>query len=175
MAKFSNSQDFINEVLRLWASNLIRERIEAVRKEEAIASKELLQSYEFEIRKATIAQAGAALIAFQEQGRFLDMKRIDRGTYQIPIDDLIKWIKDVGLHAFRYLPSNQKKPLTGDRLLNELAWGISRTIKKKKRTKKRRRKLGVGFEDSLEDLIDELREGFLDRTIEQIKESFQNK
>lgn len=175
MAKFSNTQDFINEVLRIWASNLIRERIAAVRKEEAIASKELLQSYEFEIRKATIAQAGAALIAFEQQGRFLDMKRIDRGTNQLPIDEIKKWIKDVGLSSFRFLPSDGQNTLVGDRLLNEMAWGIVKKTQKKKRSKKKRRKLGVGFEDSLSDLIDELREGFLDRTVEEIKESIQNK
>lgn len=174
MAKFSTEQEFINQVLTDFARQLIASRIRQVRGQKAIASKELLRSYEYEIRKATVQQTGMALIAFEQHGRFLDMKRANRKNRQIPIDELKKWIKEIGIESFKRVPTtDSKQPLTGQRLLNALAWGIALKIKKRGRYKKRK-PLQRGTESLIENLIDELREGFLDRTVDEIKTSLSN-
>ena len=119
MARFSNEVDFINTLLYEWAQQLIVRRIQNVKKEKAIASRELLQSYVFEIRKATVNQTAIAMIAFEEHGRFLDMKRVDRKTKGIDLEELKDWIKDIGLEAFKKLPTTSTgKPIKGQRLLH---------------------------------------------------------
>lgn len=174
MAKFSTEQEFVNHVLTQFAKALIASRIRQVRSQKAIASKELLQSYAYEIRKATINQTALAMIAFEDQGRFLDMRRINRKREYIPVEEIKKWIREVGLGSFKNLPKGASGPLTGKRLLNALAWGIVTKIKQRGRFKKARRPLQKGTEALILELIDELREGYLDRTVDEIKESLTN-
>lgn len=175
MAKFSNEQDFVNEVLAEFARRLIEQRQRNVRREKAIAKGTLLDSYEHEIRKATVQQTAMAMFAFEERGRWLDMKRVNRKGAFIPVEVLKEWIKEVGLEKFKQLPGQQPRFAIGNQeRLNQLAWGISRSIRARGRTKKVRRKLQTGTESLLQELIGELRDGFLDRTVEQIKDSLQN-
>lgn len=169
--KFSNDQDFVNTVLLRFAKELIKLRIENVEKTKSIASRGLLNSHRYEIRKATIQQAAQAIFSFQEHGRFLDMRRINR-INQRPVDEIKEWIKTIGLEAFKKLPSapEGKEPIGQDEILNDLAWGI---VKKKKK-RRRRRKLQKGFQDVLDDLTDDLMEGYQQIVIDEVIESLQN-
>ena len=171
MVKFKTEQDFINFVLREFAEQLIEQRIENVRKTKAVASNELMDSYAFEIRKATTQQIANALFAFEARGRYLDMRRINR-TNLIPIDVLKEWILKKGLENFKRRPSGpaNRKPISDRRFLHELAWGISI---KKRGGKHKRKKLQKGFEGLLQEMMSTLRFGYLDRTLDEIKSSVQ--
>ena len=167
-----NHNDFINLVLYEWATQLIQERKTLVRKTSSIASKELLSSYDFEIRKATIEQTAKLLIAFEKQGRFLDLKKINRKDQQIPVEEIKKWILDQGLGKFkRRRKWYGRRVVSNTRFLNDLAWGI---VKKKKRKKHRRRKLQKGMNDAIWKLMTELSEGYLDRTTKEIIQSIKD-
>lgn len=168
--KFKTEQDFVNFVLFQFAQEVIEQRIEQVKATKSIATAELLRSYRYEIRKATIQQTALALFYFQEHGRFLDMRRINRKK-QIPIKEIKEWIQAKGLSAFRAVPTDGRKPVGQDRLLNNLAWGIVKSSKKRKR---KRRKLQKGWGLSIENLIIELGAGYQDRTIEEISNAFKS-
>lgn len=167
--RFNSDNDFVNYVLEEFAREVIKQRVRNVQKEKAIASEELLRSYAYEVRKATIEQTAQLLVAFEDRGRYLDMKR-HRRLKHVPVEEIKEWIKEKGLEAFTKRPKvrNGKVNPSNPRFLNELAWGISKKINKRK---PRRRNLQKGFESLLQDLITELRIGYRDRTAEQIKES----
>lgn len=172
MASTKDNQ-FINIILEEWASQLIRQRRENVRKTKSVASADLLNSYDFEIRKATLEQTARALISFEDTGRFLDLKRINRRNKQIPVEEIKAWILDVGIEKFKKTtPDDGRKPISNQRFLNDLAWGI---VRKKKTKRHRRRKLQKGINESLSILIEEILEGYQDRTIQDIKQSFSEK
>ena len=138
-----------------------------VQETKSVASAELLNSYRYEIRKATIQQTALALFYFQEKGRFLDMKNINR-LKRIPVKEIVSWIKDVGLSAFKTLPTKNRTPAGQNKILNQLAWGIVRSKRKKKHL---RRNLQKGWGKSLGKLVSELSVGFKDRTAQQIIQS----
>ena len=171
-SQYASDEEFINDVLLQFCEELIAQRIENVKKEKAVASQELINSYAFEIRKATMDQAALAMIAFEDKGRYLDMKRLSRNQL-IPISALEKWIEDVGLNAFKRLPRglNGRSPKNSRELMNRLAWGIA--IGKKGKRKKRK-KLARGMGSLVQELIVELAAGYQDRTIEDIKDIFKN-
>ncbi len=174
MARFQTEYEFVYTVLTEFSQRLIEQRKRNVRKEKAISSRELLESYDYEITRSTLAQTASALIAFEEYGRFLDMKRVNRRSSMIPIADIEAWLLDGGLAKFRSLPADAqgRTAATHRKLLLDLAWGVSRNIQKRGRYKrKKRRKLQTGIESLLARLINELSEGYLDRTVEEIKES----
>lgn len=174
MAKFKTEKEFIYDLLHEFAADLIASRRKNIKDQKAVASKKLLRSFEFQILQATTGQTAAALIAFEERGRFLDMKRVNRKDKMIPVNEIKNWIQEVGLDSFKRLPKKGTGAPGGDKILNALAWGISKKIQQKGRYKKARRSLQKGTEAQIINLIEELREGWKDRTIEQIKESLKN-
>lgn len=171
MASTLTESEFLQIALTEFARKLIRQRQDNVRATDAVASRELLDSYDFEIQKLTTNQLATAFIAFEAHGRFVDMKKISRKE-QLPVDEIKSWILDKGLSAFRRKPKVNGKPLTGSRLLNSLAWGI--VTKKKKSRRRRRKKLTGGTEELLDQLIDEISRGYVDRTAAEIIQSFES-
>lgn len=172
MASELSEIEFIHLALTEFAEELIRQRQANIRAANATASEDLLRSFDYEIRKQTTSQTAAAFISFADHARYVDMKRLNRTSKSIPIDEIKDWIKEKGFDAFRRKPKDaQGNPLVGSRLLNALAWGIQR--KKKGRIKNKRKKLQGGTENLYGRLIRQLARGYKDRTAEQIISQFQ--
>ena len=172
MASVLSEIEFIHLALTEFAEELIRQRQANIRAAKATASEDLLRSFDYQIRKQTTAQTAAAFISFSEYARYVDMKRLNRTSKGIPVEEIKDWIKEKGFAAFRRKPKDsQGNPLTGNRLLNGLAWGIVR--RKKGRIKNKRKKLQGGTESLLKTLITQLSIGYRDRTAEEIIQSFQ--
>lgn len=172
MAQFQNEKDFVNEVLLRFSEKVVAQRMANTQKSKSVATAGLLRSYRYEIRKATIQQAAMTMFSFQEHGRFLDMKRVNRKDNLIDVEAIKDWIRNIGISAFKKKPVNLRSPIGQDRILNDLAWGIAKTIKKKGKTKGKRRNMQRGFHGLVTELTAELGAGYKDRTIDQIIESF---
>ena len=101
------------------------------------------------------------------------MRRLDFSNGHPPVEEIENWIRDKGLSAFRRKPKDgQGNPLTGNRLITAMAWGIVK--KKKGRIRNKRKAIGKGTEDLLQNLISVLRRGYVDLTVDEIISSLQN-
>ncbi len=170
MARFTNDNDFINRLLVEFAESVITQRIEQVRATKSVTSSELINSYAYEIRKATTEQTASAMFAFAKHGRYLDLRRMNKpGGGKEYIAELVEWLRDGGLDKFRRTPSPEriKAPVGSNKYLNSLAWGI---VRKKKKHKRRR--LQKGWGGQLSELTRELMTGYQHRTVSEIKEAF---
>ena len=141
----------INEEIKTqmldWVQHFIAQRKAALSKgKKGVATGELLSSFELEIERTAKEEGIALLIAFNDAGRFSDMKpsSLDYGVWgRTAIEGLEAWVQKRGLSGFMpgYL---RKHPNTGFRkginitkIIHDIAWGIAvnRTHGKFRRTK----------------------------------------
>jgi hypothetical protein len=153
---------FALEVVQQWAANIRRKKI--------TNTGELLRSLDQEVRPDLSRLVVAIDLAFEEYGRFQEIKN-KRWRYQPPIDDLYQWVISRGIGSFGRDPRpNKRKPKTPERRANEIAWGIARQRLKRKKDKVRPWMRG-SFQRSLTALQDELNLGIKDRALEQMIET----
>ena len=133
-------EDYLQEELAAWAAVFVKDRVAYLRSRKISASKDLERSLQYEIRNDTFRGAVTLMLAFEEYGRFIDMKRLKPakggGDY---IEGLIQWIKERGLEeqfVRRYMRRRRLKKVPA-RVLNQIAWGIA--IKRSSRSRTRRR------------------------------------
>jgi hypothetical protein len=109
-----------------WAANYVRTRADFLRKRKIEATGSLVRSLEFEINQQARAEAVDLLLAFEEHGRFVDMKTLTPaaggGNYIAAIE---AWIRSKGESKFvnKYMEKYGKKTVPAN-VLNKIAWGI---------------------------------------------------
>jgi hypothetical protein len=122
-------RDFIEAELTQLAQAFIVQRTAALRSRKISASDALAQSLEYEVTQIAQREAVELLIAFEEHGRFIDMKRLKPPTNfgNAYINMLEEWIRARGWEqkfiAKFVKDRNLRKPPRN--VLNQIAWGIA--------------------------------------------------
>lgn len=122
-------QSFIQEELVQLAQVFIRERVASLKARKIVASADLVNSFAYELNSQAKAEAVELLMAFEEHGRFIDMRRLKPPTeFGNPYINLLEeWIRKRGWEQkfidgfmrrrkLRQVPKN---------VLNMIAWGIA--------------------------------------------------
>lgn len=164
------NEQFVNtieQIAKAWQMPVLQKLVANIKQKKLISSRDLLNSLSSE----TLANLSSAMVtisfAFEDYGRYNDMKRL-KWSEQPPIEDIIEWVKKKGIQSFKDRAPKPNKPT--ERRLNEIAWGIAR---KKLATQKYKSRpwFQSTFYKSLNALQEELMLGIADRTIEGIKDS----
>lgn len=160
--------DALQEFLRL----LEKDRKATLTAKKANASGTLSESYDGAVDSDAGQADGAAAFGFEEYGRWLDMKKIDRRGARIPVSALVDWIEARGLDSFKRIPVQRSgKPFkTRQEIVNRLAWGIAVSVQHRGNTRRRRVKLQAGIEKRLSGLIKAIRGGAVSYIRTEIRE-----
>lgn len=119
--------DHITRELTRWSADFVQQMVRTVRRKKIIGSKELLNSFRYQIEQEANSQVIEALIAFKEEGRFVEMRSIVHDAWgRRAIDRLAAWVVDKGVERFRagYVKKRKYVPNTPAKLANSIAWGI---------------------------------------------------
>lgn len=164
---------YLREEVQAWAAEFVRDRVSSLRKQNATASGKLAQSLAYEVKGQAVDAAVQAVIAFEEYGRFIDMRKLQppKGGADY-IANLIDWIQRKGL-AQKYIAGyvqkrNLKKP--PERVLSYIAFGIAR--KRSNGKYKRRRWYNRGKTAAIAELYNDIQANMPEVIAQQIKESF---
>ena len=161
----SRINEVTNEILLEWAAEFVQYRREAVRKAKLEAGGQLSASFEQEVARATSNDVARAFFAFEEYGRIQDMRRVNRSK-QMPLDDILAWVKEKGVEKFRAgVVKTGKLPVSNERLANMVAWGIVKSNK----PHKRRRWYSKDRERSFSILYQRLREAYMEVSLDELK------
>lgn len=128
-------RDIINKTLKEYSVIFVANRIESMRKAKLESSSDLINSVSAGVQKAGSEDLGTLTLAFNEYGRYFDMKRNNRSK-QVPVDEIKEWIQEKGLASFAS-GYKRKIPVSSANLINAIAWGIVKS-KINKQTKRRR-------------------------------------
>lgn len=167
-------KQFIQEEMTKWAAEYIATRKAYLLKRKISASGELIRSLEFELNAQASREAVEMLLAFEEHGRFVDMKGLQPpeggGEY---IAGLVDWMQRKGLadrFTERYMERHKLRKVP-ERVLVYIAWGIalSRTDKYKRRAWYNKSRSGATI-----DLFNNVAAGIPDIVGGQIKKQFDN-
>jgi enoyl-[acyl-carrier-protein] reductase (NADH) len=143
----------------------------SLRRQKLVNTRQLINSLSAENRTDVARVVHSVAFAFEQYGRYVDMKN-KNWNHQPPVEEILEWIKKKGLASFGTDPKpNKKKPKTPERRMNEIAWGIARQYVKARRPVKARSWFNRNFFKALNALQEELILGISDRTVEQMKES----
>ncbi|MEL6835249.1 MAG: hypothetical protein AAFP77_19775 [Bacteroidota bacterium] len=150
-------------MLQRWAKNIKRLK--------AVNTKQLLNSLNSATRKDLTNLVVTIQFAFEEHGRFIDMRR-KKWEHQPPIDSILTWIEERGLAAFGPDPKPYKRKVkTDQQRMNEIAWGIGRQHLRSDHKPKPKPWFQSTFYKSLNALYEELVFGIADIPVEQIREN----
>lgn len=143
----------------------------SLRRQKLVNTRTLINSLSAENRTDVARVVHSVAFAFEEYGRYADMKN-KNWSQQPPVDKLLEWIKKKGIESFGADPRpNKKKPKTPERRMNEIAWGIARQYVKARRPVKGRSWFNSNFFRALNALQEELLLGISDRSVEQMKDA----
>jgi hypothetical protein len=124
-------EDMIHAELERFATAYIAQRIAFLRSRKTEASGELIDSFAYEFERQARAEAVVLVLAFADQGRFVDMKpqSIAYASNISPIDKLAAWVEKKGLEKFLKGYEQRRKyvPVNTQKLLYSIAWGIAKT------------------------------------------------
>ena len=121
-------EEFLKKELEAWAVQFIQDRRAFLRRRKIRASGELDRSLETEVLGQAQREAVELLLAFEEHGRYIDMRRMQPpaggGDY---IFLLQQWIKKRGFEKEfieKYMRRRKLRKVPRD-VLNRIAWGIA--------------------------------------------------
>lgn len=157
MAKFDAATlDAIEQVAEAFGKETLRRLISRISRTGMVNTRGLIMSMAYEQQTDLASVIHSISFAFEEYGRYHDMRRLDYGS-QPPIDKLLDWIEKKGLQAFGKDPNPYKrKPKTDARRRNEIAWGIAMQMSSGSFKRKRRKWFNSEFYANLEGLKEEL-------------------
>mgnify|MGYP000741763767 CR=1 FL=1 len=118
----------ISAEMEEWAAVFVKQRVDFLRKRKIEASGQLINSIAASINQQARREAVELLLAFDDTGRFLDMKRLrPSGGGADYITALENWIREKGFEGkftqkFMQKYRLQKAP---PNVLNKIAWGIA--------------------------------------------------
>lgn len=126
---YSALSEYLQAELEQFCADFVRDRTEQLRRRKAVASGDLAKSLAYEVRAQALTAGVQALIAFEESGRFIDMRRLqppEGGADYIA--NIIRWIQAKGLAekmTAKYVAQRNLKK-TPERVLTYIAFGIAR-------------------------------------------------
>lgn len=127
MTETEQLKAIIQQEAQQWATGFIQARV-AYLTREVSKSGTLTSSMGFEINRQARQDAVEILVAFEEYGRFIDMKPtpIERWGREA-IERIQEWIKKVGLEKFErgWIKKYKRRPAIDEKFLNRIAWGIA--------------------------------------------------
>lgn len=161
---------YLKEVLEGFTTEFIQDRAAALRKRGAVASGSLARSLSAEVRGQAQGAGVMALIAFEESGRFIDMRRLQpaKGGADY-VTEIINWIKEKGLEGKMIAGYTEKRGLVKlpERVLTYIAFGI---IKKRANGRyKRTRWYNKAKTAKISALYDEVLAGLPEIVLEELK------
>lgn len=118
--------DEIAEISRQWAAKFLAGRRSTLNRRKIKASGSLIDSLESEVGIDEVEQAVRILIAFNEEGRIAEMRRIHHDKWgRNAMTRLENWVQDKGLQNFApgFLARRRLKTAPKD-IINQIAWGI---------------------------------------------------
>jgi hypothetical protein len=168
-------QNLLNTIAKLadyFALTTVQKWTATIKRKKIVNTGQLLRSLNSDVTKDLGRLVVALDFAFEEYGRYIDIKN-KRWRYLPPIDDLLLWVEKKGLSSFGADPNpNKKKPKSPERRINEIAWGIAKQRVKRRQAKDKAKPwFQSSFYRSLQALQDEINLGVQDRTIDQMKET----
>lgn len=144
-----------------WAANIKRQKL--------IATTDLIRSLDQDTRADLAKLVVTMQFAFEEYGKYPDIKR-KRWRAQPPIDDILAWVKKKGLSAFGADRNPYKRKIkTPERRYNEIAWGIARSYTARSRQDRPKPWMQSTFYKGLNALQTQLATGVADASIETMK------
>jgi hypothetical protein len=120
---------YLQQEAQAWVTQFIEDRVAYLRSRNIKASGDLQKSLAAEVLAATRAEGVKVLVAFEEYGRIIDMRRFDPpeggGDYLLALQD---WIRRKGLEQkfIRGYMRRRKLKKVPERVLTYIAWGIAR-------------------------------------------------
>lgn len=165
-------QEFINFTLQNWGDLAIDKLQQQIAQKKLVLSGDLQRSLEFEVLKASSGQIAKLLLAFEDAGRFKDMKGLNR-TKMTPVKVMEEYVRKVGWNKFKYVPGFQSKKRipTESQAINAIAWGLSRNSLTKKH--KPKRWFAKPFYGTINNLITQLLEGYQEFSADAITQNLQ--
>jgi hypothetical protein len=130
---------FIADELEQLAADFIEQRKSDLARKKAKASGDLIDDMDFSVDRQARQDAVVLLLAFEEHGRFIDMKNLDGAKGGEDYVDAIRaWIRlrgweDKFIDAYKNKHPLRKVPYS---LLTRIAWGIIRKRSLKIRPRK---------------------------------------
>jgi hypothetical protein len=159
-----NKHDIINSILEEWADEFIGDLQAAAAAKLKDFTGEGKRSFNVALTKAAVGKAAQVTIGFAEHLRYFDMKKVQRskGFDKSSLERIKAWVQKRGISAFMKgytQPTTYKyKPGTvpETRIINNIAWGISRKKKRFKRRAWYAARKNAGIRDVYLDLVEAL-------------------
>ncbi len=129
MTETDNIKALIAAELEEWTAGFVQARVRYL-SSKISRSGSLEQSVSSEVVRQAQREAVEALIAFEEHGRFIDMKPTAQDRFgNEAIKRLEAWAASVGLGQFErgFIRKYGARPVTDAKFLNRIAWGIIKT------------------------------------------------
>jgi len=125
-------EEFVSATLEAWGDTVVAMLADKLKARKLVLTGELLRSLEFEVRGAAAGSTAKLFLAFEESGRIRDMRAVTQGKMP-PVHVMEEFVAKRGLTAFKHVPGYEaaRKLPTESMAINRIAWGISRSIKKR--------------------------------------------
>lgn len=136
----------------------------ALADKQIVNTQELLNSVDHVIREETSGMVGS--IFFTDYGRYKDMKNLRWNGKMPPVEELIEWIKGIGLGKFAWIPgyeSTGKVPSESE-AIRRLAWSFAKAMGSVPVTK--RKYAGTWYNENVMKLVNVTRVRILRRVTE---------
>lgn len=160
------SNDELNQLVAAevqeWGAAVLARLQQRLSQQKLVASEQTLRSLQLDALRQTASGITALGVAFADSGRIQDMKGYDRKKAP-PIEDIEAWIRAVGLSKFSYWPKLGSRVPTEQMVVNRLAWGVARSIRRKN-LHRPRRWFSKPFYSTIDPLIDRLVTAYQQRT-----------
>lgn len=161
----------IEHVAETFGMETLRMLISSISREGLVNTRGLIRSMAYDIRTDLARVVHSISFAFEEYGRFQDLRK-QKYDAQPPIDKILDWVEKKGVNAFGPDPyPNKKKPKSDTRRMNEIAWGLARKLEFDPRYRKQRKWFNSVFYKNIAALQEELILATGDVAIEEMKKS----
>jgi hypothetical protein len=161
--------DAIEKVAEVFSMETLRTLIASLSRERLVNTRGLIKSLSYENRTDLARAVHTISFAFEEYGRYQDMKKVIYSD-QPPVDAILEWVERKGLAAFGPDPNPYKrKPKSDIRRMNEIAWGIAKKLQTIPKYRKRRKWFASEFYRNLAALQEELILATGDVVVEHMK------
>lgn len=136
----------------------------AIADKRVVNTHELLNSVDYVIHEETTGMLGS--IFFTDYGRYRDMKNLRWAGKMPPVEEMVAWIKEIGLGKFAWIPGYEAtgKVPTMDQAIRRLSWSISKALGSVPVVKKKY--TGTWYNENVMKMVNVTRKRILDRVAE---------
>lgn len=160
----------IEEVAQLFSQQTLANMAGNLRKRGITNTMTLLNSLDADTQSDLARMVTVMHFAFEEYGRFSDMKRM-RWDYPANVENILEWVENTKLSYFGRDPHPYvNKVKTKQRRMNEIAWGIAKTRYLKRKHPKPKPWFQSQLNKDLNAMYEQLSLGVMDTTIEEMKQ-----